>query len=131
MINKQKQKLTEDWFEDDQLIWLDGSFPGTYNKTMVKKMLNDSGIKWTIHWHADVTKIITTKSTRGIFNYPQSYTSEGDKIYRKIGQNNIHTPKHFGLMSRNADSRDMSEHSRQIIDLLKTLDKTRVKLAVT
>jgi len=131
MINKQKQKLTEDWFEDDQLIWLHGAFTGAYNKTTVKKMLDDLKMKWTIKYSPDVTRIITKTWRGGIFNYPKSYTSVEDNQYRKIGQSNIYNPNEFALLLKNVNSRDMSEYSRQIIDLLKTMDKVKVKLAIT
>ena len=127
-MGKQKNKLPDEWFDNDQLIWLDGAFPSDCLKRDVKKALDALGIKWTIRFDetAGITKIIST-----VHRWPSpAIKDRWTTFYNTIGKNNHIHPKDLMQMIKNLESTNMSEHSEQILDLLKSMNKTNIEMAV-
>ena len=48
-MNKYKQKLSPEWFDSDQLIYLEGSFPANCTKKQLKSKLTKLKINF-INW---------------------------------------------------------------------------------
>jgi len=134
-MNKYKQKLSSEWFNSNQLIYLEGSFPANCTKKQLKNKLTKLKINWTTAFSDKITKIITTKSKR-TFNYNVQYLFRNkDKkiinLYTTIDWENCYHPCDVLLMIKNLHAKDMGQNSRKILTLLKSSDSVNIDLAVT
>lgn len=132
-MNKYKQKLSSEWFNLNQLVYLNGSFPANCTKKQLKEELTKLKINWTTKFSDKITKIITTKREQ-TFKY-STFFSQSDKklhnLYLNIGWENCHHPCDVLLMIRNLQGKDMGQNSNKILTLLKSSDSVNIDLAVT
>lgn len=130
-MNKYKQKLSPEWFNLNQLVYLEGSFPANCTKKKLKNKLTKLKINWTTTFSDKTTKIITTKR-EGTFKY--SVIRKNKKLhnlYMNIGWENCYHPCDVLLMIKNLHSKDMGQNSNKILTLLKSSDSVNIDLAVT
>lgn len=104
-----KEEFSKDWFDEDQLIWLRGSYVG-FLKRDIKSYLDELGIKWTIKESDDVTKVID-----------DGYNRSHNRKYIRC--------KSFYQMYKRWKGEELGDHSDKILDLLKSDNKESIALA--
>ncbi len=132
-MNKYKQKLSPEWFDSDQLIYLEGSFPANCTKKQLKSKLTKLKINWTTTFSDKITKIITTKRER-TFKYSVCFSHKDRRLqnlYMNIGYENCYHPCDILLMVKNLHAKNMGQNSNKILTFLKSSDSVNIDLAVT
>ena len=131
-MNKYKQKLSPEWFNLDQLVYLEGNFPANCTKKQLKNKLTKLKINWTTTFSDKITKIVTTKNERAFNWFPSRRIDKNLKnLYATIGWENCHHPCDVLLMIKNLHAKDMGQNSNKILTLLKSSDSVNIDLAVT
>lgn len=126
-----KNKLDDSWFDPNTLVWLEGSWT-TVKKDDVKNLLDGLGIKWTIKFNDNITKVLTVKHrylTQCTYTwYSNPYPNQS--FVNSLPKSSVMRPEDLVQMIRNETCSDMSEFTSQVLDLLKSNDENNVELAV-
>lgn len=123
--NNLNNKLSDDWYDSNTLVYLYGTFTSGGHKSEMKEKLDALNIKWTVKKKDfdKSTHLITTK-------YFASWHTE-DAVFINHFRKNIFTPREVNRMIKNIDAGELSEYSEQILTLLKTRDDNNISLACT